>query len=581
MSFNWRDSPNLIDQAVPIGSLALIYPLLQKLDIANIIDRHVPPDPQLEFSHGRVLSLLLAARLTQPTALVNVENWAATTGADVLWDIPADKLNDDRLGRALDAFFAQRHSVLASVTAQSLLVTELSLQRLHFDTTHLVFYGDYDASKPRPDIDPDQRRNDSLRGDSQLAPAHITNGYLTKYHMLQVGMTSIVDELGSVPVFSECLDGNRNGHPAIREQYELLRHHLPLPTDLLMVSDRGTFSAEHVARLERHGHHVLCSVPWHDYRTLYGQHRSSLLWKTAEFLSTEQQRRRQTNSSLPREQYELAVLNHQLTDPGSKEAIDCRVIFVRSSAAAKECRLRREQNIAKIKAGLEAIALKVQRAHPRSDQASIARQVVRLMGKRDAARYFTWNMVPLSAAEQAAAVPVGRGFRRPTHRFEFTLDEAAAKADERDDGLSALVTTAPQTKSADALFCEFKQQNYVERGHHEWKTPLAVNPIFLKTPLRVEALLSLLHLALQAHQVLERCYRKTVLPGATKQEQRMTADTLLKHFSSCCLFTRESPYGRVVRATFLTRRQRAILNQLSYPTPAQTLTHILTEVPTG
>ena len=33
------------------------------LDIAAIIDRHLPPDPQLAFSHGRILSLLLAARL--------------------------------------------------------------------------------------------------------------------------------------------------------------------------------------------------------------------------------------------------------------------------------------------------------------------------------------------------------------------------------------------------------------------------------------------------------------------------------------------------------------------------------------
>jgi hypothetical protein len=30
--------------------LALIQPLLDQLDFAGIIDRHLPPDPQLEFS---------------------------------------------------------------------------------------------------------------------------------------------------------------------------------------------------------------------------------------------------------------------------------------------------------------------------------------------------------------------------------------------------------------------------------------------------------------------------------------------------------------------------------------------------
>ena len=43
------------------GPLNLIHPVLQRLDICGIIDRHLPPDPQLEFSHGQVLSLLLAA----------------------------------------------------------------------------------------------------------------------------------------------------------------------------------------------------------------------------------------------------------------------------------------------------------------------------------------------------------------------------------------------------------------------------------------------------------------------------------------------------------------------------------------
>src|SRR5512145_1532067 len=90
-----------------LGPLALIAPLLDRLDLAAIIDRHLPADPQLEYSHGAVLTLLLAARLSKPTALVNVPQWASRTGAELLWNIPADKLNDDRLGRALDAFFEQ------------------------------------------------------------------------------------------------------------------------------------------------------------------------------------------------------------------------------------------------------------------------------------------------------------------------------------------------------------------------------------------------------------------------------------------------------------------------------------------
>ncbi|NJN05713.1 MAG: DUF4277 domain-containing protein [Rhodobacteraceae bacterium] len=66
MADAWH-GPILADVTHPFGSLALIAPLLQRLDVAAIIDRHLPPDPQLAFSHGRILSLLLAARLGQPT----------------------------------------------------------------------------------------------------------------------------------------------------------------------------------------------------------------------------------------------------------------------------------------------------------------------------------------------------------------------------------------------------------------------------------------------------------------------------------------------------------------------------------
>ena len=129
MCFTWRGSVR-DQEVVNLGPLALLHPLLERLQVADIIDRHLPPDPQLEFSHGQVLSLLLAARLASPTALVNIPAWAEKTGADILWNIPAAKLNDDRLGRALDAFFTQRHSILACVAEQVLRTAKLSRQRI-------------------------------------------------------------------------------------------------------------------------------------------------------------------------------------------------------------------------------------------------------------------------------------------------------------------------------------------------------------------------------------------------------------------------------------------------------------------
>jgi transposase len=560
---------------VSFGSLGILLPLLEKLDIARIIDRHLPTDPQAEFSHGTVLRVLLAARLHHPTALVNVAQWAAEHGIEYLGDIPPDKLNDDRLGRSLDALFERRHEILAEVTCQVLRVTNLTLQRCHFDPTHLILYGTYEDSVPRP-----QGPLDELIDRLKSSPAHIARGYQSRYKLLQLGLTSVVDDLGAVPVAGHLYDGNRNGHTGIEEQYHLLRHCLQLPDDLLLVSDRGTCSAEHLATLRTHGHSGLCAGQWQDYRPLYEQHAATLVWQPASYRSREQQRRRDGNSSLPLEEHRLAVVEHRLVDPTTKQPFDCRVLFVHSSAAAKQSKMRRDENSVKIEAGLAAVARKLEKAHPSTTPESVAKQIARLLGKKSAANLFRWELVPLTAAERAALPPPAKGHRRQTHRLVYSFDRAAAEADAAHDGLFALVTTAPLTWSGDALLGEYKRQTYVERGNHELKTPLAVTPLFLKTPRRVEALVSLLFLALQAYRTLERLYRQTVPADAKASERRMTAERILKEFATCSLIVEEQGYGELVQVAGLTAVQRAILARLSLTTPMEILRRNLPPPPT-
>jgi hypothetical protein len=329
MSIHWFGSATR-DDSYQFGSLAVIAPLLEQMNVAGIIDRHLPADPQAEYAYGPILRLLVAARLSSPVALVNVTDWARQTGAELLWSIPPEKLNDDRLGRALDAFYYQRHSVLASLALQVAQTFNVSLERLHYDPTHLVLHGDYAHSRPRSDPAPDLQRPDS-----NDPPAHITFGHgVQNTKILHAGVTVAIDALGAVPVFGHVTDGNHNGHTAIAEQFELLQQHLQ-PRRLLLISDRGTFSAGHVARCGREGFSVLCSAPWNDYRALYDAHRAELHWQQASYLSIEQRRRRACASTLPREHYELAVLNHHLTAPDTDAALPCRVLFAYSTADAK------------------------------------------------------------------------------------------------------------------------------------------------------------------------------------------------------------------------------------------------------
>jgi transposase len=562
------------DPGYRFGSLAVVAPLLERMDLAGILDRHLPADPQAEYAYGPLLSLLVAARLDNPVALVNVADWAEKAGAELVWNIPPDKLTDDRLGRALDAFYYQRHSIRACLALHVAQTFNIRLDRLHYDPTHITFHGAYAHSQPRATPAPDLQRpyaNDP--------PAHITFGHAAaNTKMVHAGLCVAVVEHGAVPLWGHVTDGNHNGHTAIAEQFELLQQQLP-PGRRLLVSDRGTFSAGHVARCHRENITVLCSAPWDDYRALYDQHREQLHWQQASYLSLEQQRRRSCASTLPLEHYELAVLRHPLVDPDTAEGIPCRVIFVYSTADAKVCQAARTKAVTKIRSGLESLAQSVGAGRRNTDPTAVARRVTKLFGRRRAAAYFRWELQPLTTEEQAALPPPARGCRRPTHRFVYQYDAAAATVDTTYDGLSVLVTTAPPTESADQLFSEFKQQNEVELAHHQWKTPLAVHPVFLKNPRRVEALVHLLMIALMAYYLIQRQYRQQVGDDAPAAEQRTTTETILRAFQGYTLQVEQQPYGRVVHATTLTQRQREMLHRLNVPTPAQLLSRRLPHPP--
>lgn len=369
--------------------------------MAEIINRHLPTDPRADYDHGRVLSLLMAARLCKPVALSNVATWAAQSGADILWDIDSEKLNDDRLGRSLDAFFEQRHSIPASVALHVANEFGTPLSELHYDPTE-----------------------------------------------------------------------------------------------------------------------------------------------------------RETGKTIP-----------------------CRVIFVFSTADQRVARKNREKSTQKLRTGLEEIAKSVADGRRNTDPTSIARRVGKLFGKRQAATHFSCEMVPLSKSERDKLPPPQRGCKRPTHRFEFRYDEAAAQQDAEYDGYSLLVTTAARTQSADLLFTQYKQQSYSELANHEFKKPLAVHPVFLKSPHRVEALVFLLMLTLTLYFLIQRLYRQNVPDDAPVKEQRTTTETILHAFNSYALILHRTRIGREVQPTRLTTRQRQILQQLGFSTPAQILSRQLPRAP--
>jgi transposase len=578
MTLTWYGTQSAAE-GVNFGPLAVIWPLLERMQLVPILNQHLPADPQAEFDHGSVLSLLVAARLYSPVALVNVAQWATDSGADILWNIPPHKINDDRLGRSLDAFFDQRHSILASLALHVAREFNLSLKEIHYDPTHILLQGAYEQSQARGDLTTVEGQ---VRSDDQLPPAHITRGrplsdVPNDVQLIHAGLCTVVDQFGPVPIFGHTVAGNHNGHTAVAEQLALLKKHLQ-PPELTLFSDRGTFSVGHLLRLHAEGFHAVAAAPWEEFRPLFDQHRPRLKWQAASYLSLEQQRRR-TQGQLPQEHYDLAVVSHELTDSEAEQKLRCRVIFVFSTADQKVARKTREKAVARLRASLEQLQKSVAEGRRNTDPASITRRVARLFGERQAAGYFRYEMIPLNKKDREQLPVPQRGCRRPTHRFVFSYDATAAERDAGYDGYSVLVSTAPRSQSADVLFRKYKEQNYAEQVNHVFKTPLAVHPVFLKSPQRVEALVFVLLIVLMVYYVLQRLYRQTVPVEASLAEQRTTTQTILRAFANYTLLIHHSREGREVQPTRLTTRQREILQQLGFDTPAQILSRRLPRAP--
>jgi transposase len=576
--FTWYGNQTDVEGAA-LGALAVIEPMIQRINLAGVINQHLPADVQAEFDHGTVLSLLTAARLYSPVALSNVADWAQNSGADILWNIPVEKLNDDRLGRSLDAFFTQRHSILATLALHVAATFDIPLNRLHYDPTHILFTGAYGAAAPREEPD-----DGKTLIDAALDPAHITKGRTMDdapkgTRMVHAGLTTFIDELGPLPIFGHTIDGNRNGRTGIRQQLALIRKLLK-PQKFTMISDRGTFSVAHLLRLREAKSYAICSVPWADVKSLFHKQRKVLKWKTASFLSIEQQRRRDRESPLPQEHYELSVLDHSCCDNESGQSIKCRVIFVFSTADQKVVRQQRQKQIDRITAEMQQIEKSVAAGRYNDNMSAVTKRVARAFGTSQADRYFSWQLEKLNAAECKKLPSAARGCRPPTHRFDWSYDASKVHDDEQDDGYSTTVTTVPKSMhSGDQVFTMFREQNLVEHANRQFKGPLAVRPVFLHTPQRVEALVFLLMIALMVYFLVQRTYRSNTSDDAPQKERRMTAATILKTFSNYTVLIQRNLTGRDVSPTRLTTRQRNILNRLEFPTPAQTLSRRLPRPP--
>ena len=95
---------------------------------------------------------MIANRLTSPTPLVRVIDWAREWAVGHCFGIAPEVLNDDRLGRALDAIAPELDQIVGTVGIAAIQRFGLDVSRVHWDMTSISLYGAYpevDRSTPR------------------------------------------------------------------------------------------------------------------------------------------------------------------------------------------------------------------------------------------------------------------------------------------------------------------------------------------------------------------------------------------------------------------------------------------------
>src|SRR5216684_3950098 len=86
-----------------VGPLLLVAHYLDRLGLVKLVDSLVPARGRACLTHGEVIAVLAASRLCSPSPLYDIAGWASSAAVAELLGVPGMLLNDDRLGRALEA----------------------------------------------------------------------------------------------------------------------------------------------------------------------------------------------------------------------------------------------------------------------------------------------------------------------------------------------------------------------------------------------------------------------------------------------------------------------------------------------
>ncbi len=523
-----RLDPPLVGVRREVGPLLLAEHFISELDLVATVDRALPQRGRSQLSAGEICAALICSRLCSPSPLYDVAGWASGTALAELVGIPPALLNDDRLGRGLEALAVYAEALRGALAARAIERFGIDAGRLHVDLTTLRVAGAYEHS------------------------ALVAKGWGPDRRVARQVRALQATSACGVSLYVRPDPGNAAEVTLIGASLERLKE---LASPGLLICDAACGYPKTLCEIARSG--LAFIVPLRASTGFRKRYLTDVGPQALKPLGYVAERQR----GLPpaqRTRYRGALRDWQITDPETGEALKLRVAYIHSSEEAREVATARERALTKAEDALTRVQRGLGGRHYKTRRQVDARVAKILTGQLD-------GLIVTKTATRAGKPTL-------THHRDHDAINAAARA----DGIYALATNLKGRLSANRVLELYKGQQIVERRHRDLKQTLKVRPIFLHNDDRIYALTSIVGLALLIFGLIESQLRQALaddhdgqLPGLLPEGRaaKPTGRNILGAFQG--LGITYTPNG--IRLDRLTHTQRRILEllQIQPPWPEQ------------
>jgi len=498
------------------------------MGLEGLLEQYVPTkDRRCAVAHSRALGVLLRSIIVEREPIYRQAE-TVHGFASGLYGLSArqiGRLDDDRLGRALDQLFqAGRAALLTAVVVAVARRFEVRLERLHNDSTSISFCGQYRHQGPNR---------------FGRRAAAITFGHSKSHRpdLKQLLFILTTDADGGVPVQFRVADGNTSDSVTHIETWES-RRAVAGRADFLYVGDSKLCGFDSLDHIHRAGGRFVTVLP--RSRAEDAQFRKWIQSHTPEWELVWDRPNPRHASRGPRDRWWV------YRDPlGSREGWP--LVWVWSTLLTLHQRERRHRHLAAATEALTALRSRLLSARTRRRGAARIDSAVEGILERYRVRRYLKVSRTVRAEHSFKQERRGRpgpntAYRRITRRrydLEWTLDQEAVAYDEKSDGMYPLLSNDRHLTAAQVLEAH-KGQPTIEKRFEQLKTVHEIAPVFLKNPLRIEAFFTLYFLALLVQALIERELRLSMKRGRIRElpiypEQRLckrpTTEQVLRLFS--------------------------------------------------